>query len=118
MSDIHHRLIMNASREQVFAAVTDAIVARAHGVGALVRTLAFDRDARAVWSCVDGPAGWAGTEISIELTGEGDETVLRFTHGNWQGKTDVLASWATRWARLLLGLESFVRIPEPEDTRV
>jgi hypothetical protein len=118
MSDIHHRLTMNASREQVFAAVTDAIATRARGVGALVRTLVFDRGARAVWRCDDGPPGWTGTEIVIELTGEGDETVLRFTHGNWKGATDVLASWATRWASLLLGLQSFVQIPEPDDTRV
>jgi hypothetical protein len=109
---------MNAPRHEVFAAVTNAIAARASEVGALVRTLVFDPDARVVWRCVEGPADWIGTQISVELTGEGEETVVRFTHGDWQGPTDVLASWATRWARLLLGLQTFVQVPEPEDTMV
>jgi hypothetical protein len=118
MPDIHHRLVMSASREEVFSALTAAVTSRVSEAGAFVRTLVFERGARAVWRCVDGPSDWVGTEISIELTGEGDGTIVRFAHRDFQEVTDVLASCATRWARILLGLQTFVAIPEPDDTRV
>jgi hypothetical protein len=118
MPDIHHRLVMNGSQEEVFAALTEAVVALTAEVGALVRTLAFDRNAHVVWRCVDGPDDWVGTEIAIEISGEQEGTVVRFVHRNWRAATDALASCATRWARVLLGLQSFVAFPEPDDTMV
>jgi len=118
MPDIHHRLIMNAPREEVFSALTEAVSSLVSEAGAFVRTLDFDRDARAVWRCIDGPSDWLGTEIAIELTGEGPGTVVRFTHRYWKDATDALATCATRWAMLLLGLQTYVAIPEPDDVAI
>jgi hypothetical protein len=118
MHDIHHRLVMNGSQDEVFSSVTKAVDSLAAEVGALVRTLSFDRDSRIVWRCVDGPEDWIGTEIAIELSEDREGTVVRFVHRNWRTATDGLASCATRWARVLFGLERFMAVPEPNDTMV
>jgi hypothetical protein len=118
MHDIHHRLVMKGSREEIFSALTNAVASVVAEVGVLVRTLSFDRDARVVWRCIEGPEDWVGTEIAIELSGADDGTVVRLAHRNWRAPTDGLASSATRWARVLLGLECLVAFPEPTDTLV
>ena len=118
MPDIHHRLVMSGSREAVFSAVERAVASLTAEAGVLVRMLSCDHDARIVWRCVAGPADWVGTEIAIELSGERDATVVRLVHRHWRASTDALASCATRWARMLLGIECAVALPEPSDTMV
>jgi hypothetical protein len=118
MPDIHHRLIMSAPRDEVFTALTRLVQGRALEVGARARMVDFDRDARAVWRCDDGPDEWVGTEIAIELANEGRETIVSFVHRNWREATDAMASCTTRWGSGLLGLQRVVEIPEPDDVRV
>ncbi len=118
MHAIHHRLVMSGSREAVFAGLTRAVATLAAETGAIVRMLTCDGDARIVWRCVDGPEDWVGTEIAVELSREPHGTAVRFAHRHWRAAGDVLASCATRWARMLFGLECAVALPEPDDTRV
>ena len=116
MPDIHHRLVMRGSQAEVFSALTDAVASLASEMKVLVRTLSFDRDEHVVWRCVEGPEDWVGTEIAIDLSKAREGTVVRLAHRNWSSATDGLASCATRWARVLFGLECFVAFPEPTDT--
>lgn len=117
MPDIHHRLIMSAPRDEVFAAVARMVRLGTLEIGASASMLVLERDARAVWRCEDGPQDWVGTEIAIELTSEGAGTVVRFAHRSWREATEVMASWTTRWGRGLLGVQRLVAIAEPDDVR-
>lgn len=118
MPDIHHRLIMSAPRDEVFTALTRMIQLRAFEVGARASVLLFDRNARAVWRCDDGPEDWIGTEIAIELANEGEGTVVSFVHRHWRDASDTMASCTTGWGRGLLGLQRLVEMPDPDDVRV
>jgi hypothetical protein len=127
MHDIHHRLIMSAPAEEVFAAVAREVVGVSEKIGfadssgertaspIVLSRIAYDPDAHVVWRVVDGPVDWIGTEIVLAINTSPDGTVVRLTHRNWRD-TDVMATHTTRWARVLLGLKKQVEMPDPTDT--
>jgi hypothetical protein len=126
MADIVHKLPMHASIGEVWSALEwsglpspakDGIVrlrldeARV----AVLRLVDVEPGARAAWQCVDGPPDWVGTDVSIDLAPDGDDTIVRLRHRNWREADDGMGQWSTRWAWLLFGLKSRVEIPEAED---
>lgn len=117
MPDILHRLTMSGPRDEVFAGLTQIVCARAVEVGARARVLVLDRERRAVWRFVSGPADWVGTEVAFELEDAGAETVVSFAHRYWREATDAMASCTTRWAKGLLALERAIAIRE-DDVRL
>lgn len=118
MPDIHFRLTMSAPQDEVFAAMTTGVLSRASEIGVRASVLTYDRNARAVWRCVDGPTDWIGTEIAIDVGSEDGDIIVSFAHRHWPEATDAMASCTTLWGRLLLGLQRVVEIPEPDDTRL
>ncbi len=135
MAEILHALRVDAPRARVFAALTDptslhgfwAGLATARAtLGALVglrvdastarmRVSKLDEGAEVSLRCVDGPEGWAGTEITVELASRGSATWVRLRHGDWREATDAMGLSSVWWARFLFALKTFAETPEPDD---
>lgn len=58
------------------------------------------------------PEEWMGSEISFELQEQAEQTMVRFTHYNWQEATDFMAHCSTKWAVFLLSLKEALETGE------
>jgi len=74
------------------------------------------------WRCVDGPAEWIGTDITFELSQQGDQTIVLFGHRNWREAVEFTAHCSMKWATFLLSLRSYVETgkgkPSPQDLKI
>ena len=68
------------------------------------------------------PEAWAGTEILFELSHQGEQTFVRFTHSCWKEPTDFMAHCSMKWAVFMLSLKDLVETgkgqPFPEDVQI
>jgi len=55
-----------------------------------------------------GPDEWVDTRVVFELTREGDETVILFTHADWREPVPFQAHCSTKWASYLLSLKALL----------
>jgi hypothetical protein len=73
------------------------------------------------WDCVGGAEEWIGTAQSFDLSRQGDDTVVLFTHAGWRDPSDFMAHCSARWAYFLLSLKSLMETgkgtPFPEDLK-
>ncbi len=144
MPDIRHRVVMSAPLDQVYSAIAtkeglsdwwtrDGV----HGQSAEGSTIEFyfgqpepaavmevtrlDNEGEVSWSCVKGSDEWVGTKLSFSLTSKDDETVVLFTHADWQDPSEFMAHCSARWAYFLLSMKSLVETgkgtPFPEDLK-
>lgn len=85
-----------------------------------VQTLNNSRNVR--WRCVDGPAEWIGTDITFDLSEQGDQTIIIFGHRNWREAIEFTAHCSMKWAVFLLSLREYVETgkgkPSPEDLKI
>lgn len=74
------------------------------------------------WRILDGPEEWVGTDVTFQLTQEGDTTVLIFGHRNWKEPVEFMAHCSMKWAVFLLSLRELVETgtgkPSPEDLKI
>ena len=144
MPDIRHRVVISAPLESVYEAV-----ATASGVSewwtrdgvrgesnegsrlqfffgqpepaAVMEVTRLDPEGHVRWTCVEGADEWVGTTIAFDLTRQGDDTVVLFTHADWREPVDFMAHCSARWAYFLLSLKSYLETgkgtPFPEDLR-
>jgi len=142
--DIRHRVVISAPLESVYEAV-----ATASGVSewwtrdgvrgesnegsrlqfffgqpepaAVMEVTRLDPEGHVRWTCVEGADEWVGTTIAFDLTRQGDDTVVLFTHADWREPVDFMAHCSARWAYFLLSLKSYLETgkgtPFPEDLR-
>ena len=67
----------------------------------------LSQDDHVQWRCVEGPPEWVGTTVTVRPEKEGDgETVLLFTHADWQEPVEFMHHCSTKWATFLIGLRS------------
>src|SRR5688572_4519629 len=52
--------------------------------GMQMEVMALEPDSRVHWRFRRGPAEWIGTDAIFELSQDGDFTIVRFGHRNWQ----------------------------------
>jgi uncharacterized protein YndB with AHSA1/START domain len=73
------------------------------------------------WHCVDGADEWIGTGLTFDLTNQGGETVVLFTHADWRSPTEFMAHCSARWAYFLLSLKLLLETgkgtPFPDDLK-
>jgi hypothetical protein len=73
------------------------------------------------WNCIDGPDEWIGTRQSFDLSRQGGDTVVLFTHADWRSSSEFMAHCSARWAYFLFSLKSLVEsgkgTPFPEDLK-
>ncbi len=60
---------------------------------------------RAEWNCLNGKE-WEGTKLLFELTESKGQTLLRFTHANWEKETDYFVSCSTTWGALMFRIKA------------
>lgn len=83
---------------------------------------ALEPDRRVRWRVVAGPEEWIGTDVTFDLTQEGDYTILLFGHRNWREAVEFTAHCSMKWATFLLSLRQFVETgtgkPSPHDLKI
>lgn len=72
---------------------------------AVMEVTELSPNGRVQWRCIEGVEEWIGTTISFDLTDTNEETVLLFTHADWQEPVEFMHHCSTKWATVLLGLK-------------
>lgn len=122
MADIRYYLRIEASRSAVYRALTRQEGLRAWWtaqatakaeLGSIaefkfgdrcrneMRVARLEPDSRVEWECLEGNAEWVGTRFVFEIEPQGDQSTLRFCHGDWREATDFFASCNYQWAYYL-----------------
>ena len=74
------------------------------------------------WRFASGPPEWVGTDVTFELTEDGDMTVLVFGHRNWKEPVEFMAHCSMKWAVFLLSLRELLETgtgrPAPGDLKI
>ena len=68
------------------------------------------------------PGDWMGSEVLFELKPEEKQTIVVFSHYNWQQSSDFLAHCSTKWAIFMMSLKASVETgagnPYPDDVHI
>ncbi len=68
------------------------------------------------------PGEWIGTQVSWDLTTEGDYTIIMFAHQGWREPVEFMHHCSTKWATFLMSLKAYVETgagaPAPDEERV
>jgi len=140
MADLKHQIDIEASPEQVYAALATSQglagwwTADAHAEEGIGGKAEFGFNKRAAvyrmtiskldpgkevaWSCQGDNPKWAGTRLTWRITPEGDGSVLRFTHSAWKSASDFFAMCNSTWGELMYRLKGYLegRAPGPRWT--
>ncbi|MBO9681247.1 MAG: SRPBCC domain-containing protein [Flavisolibacter sp.] len=77
---------------------------------------------RVHWHCIEGPDEWIGTDITFDLSEQGDQIILIFGHRNWRESVEFTAHCSMKWAVFLLSLRDYVETgkgaPSPNDVKI
>jgi uncharacterized protein YndB with AHSA1/START domain len=126
MTTINHKLVIKASPEKVFEAITSqeglqswfAKQSTAKPEVGFTNTFTFGTfvnemeiallkpNKRVEWNCTRSIEEWVNTTISFDLEEHNDRTILRFAHADWKAVTDNFASTNYDWGRFLASLKS------------
>lgn len=82
----------------------------------------LEPDRRVRWRFLAGPPEWIGTDVTFELSQEGDMTIVNFGHRNWREPVEFMGHCSTKWATFLLSLKDLVETgngrPSPDDLKI
>lgn len=68
-------------------------------IGKMVMKVTDLNDQKEVrWNCVDGPSDWIGTDITFQLSQQGDQTIILFGHRNWKEAVEATYHCSMKWA--------------------
>ncbi len=76
------------------------------------------------WRCIVEEGEWKHTLITFGLIDddEHNQTLVNFTHAEWEEITDLFAHCSTKWAMFLLSLKDYVETgkgrPYPHDIQI
>ncbi len=126
MAEIKHLLHINAPSENVYKAIieeeglknwwTSQTIASPEE-GAIIefkfgeryhdkmKVIHLESNKRVEWLCIHGEPEWIDTTFVFDLEAKGDQSILRFTHGNWRESTDFFASCNYHWGYYLRSLK-------------
>ncbi len=126
MADIKHMIQVNAAPSAVFPLVAtsagflqwwavDVTEDKATGKVELgffnratvygLRPIQIAAPKQAHWSCHTGKE-WSGTRLLFDLEEQKGQTLLRFTHADWQAETDYFISCTTAWGELMFRIKA------------
>ncbi|MGD8305627.1 MAG: SRPBCC domain-containing protein [Ignavibacteria bacterium] len=128
MASIKHYLIIKAPVEKVYQSIltteglrgwwTDDAYAE-EKVGGIaefnfdeayhneMRITKLEKNKLIEWECIEGDKEWIGTYFRFEFESRDDDTILRFTHGDWREETDFFASCNYHWGYYLSSLKKY-----------
>ena len=148
MADIIHRIGIRAPAAKVYEAVTTAKgvagwwTRETTGTaepGGKIQVLFHNPDGKEIgkmhfaltklepgreahWRFFEGPEEWLGTDVTFQMTQEGDMTVLIFGHRNWKEPVEFMAHCSMKWAVFLLSLRELLETgkgrPAPDDVKI
>ncbi len=142
--EIWHEILINASPDELYHAVTDVKklahwwTTDARGESATGKRLEFwfsgfraavmevttlEPGELVQWRVIDGGAGdWIGTEIEFRIFRDHEKTFLHFRHSKWLEDAKAFPHCSLGWAIFLLSLKEFVETgkgrPHPYDMPV
>ena len=68
------------------------------------------------------PPAWMGSEILFELSEDKTQTIINFSHCNWQKSDEFLAHCSTKWGGFLMSIKSCIETgkgqPYPDDVHI
>jgi uncharacterized protein YndB with AHSA1/START domain len=74
------------------------------------------------WRFKTGPEEWIGTEVTFDLSQDGDMTLIIFGHRGWKEQIEFMAHCSMKWAVFLLSLRELVETgkgrPSPVDLKI
>jgi uncharacterized protein YndB with AHSA1/START domain len=148
MVDIIHRVGIKAPASKVYAALSSAegvagwwtrevtgpsrpggtisFVFRARDGDEMARmdmeVLELVADEKVRWRVKSGPEEWVGTDVTFDLSQQGEYAVVVFGHRNWREAVEFTAHCSMKWATFLLSLKQLVETgvgkPHPEDLKI
>jgi hypothetical protein len=84
--------------------------------------LKLDADKAVRWRFTAGPEEWVGTDVTFDLSRDGEFTILLFGHRNWREPVEFMAHCSMKWATFLLSLRELVETgkgkPSPDDLKI
>ena len=135
MAELRHQILIKAAPVKVYAAIAtqaglagwwtadskteDKVGGKAEfgfdkrGTVFLMKIDKLEAARQVVWSCYGGPPEWDGTTLTWDLSPEGEDTTLRFTHGNWKSANDYYAMCNSTWGELVYRLKDYVEGKNP-----
>lgn len=138
MTDIFHRVGINAKPGKVFTALTtieglrswwvvmaDGSAEKGGSIDAVVfdmQVLEAQSDKLVHWKCTRGPKEWLDTEVIFRLEWKDGQTFVMFQHINFRYQDEFLFHSSTKWATFLLSLRDAVENgqghPIPDDLKI
>ena len=148
MADIIHRVGIKAPAAEVYNAVAttegvagwwtkettgsskpggtiDVRFLTPHGkeIGAMaMEVVDLEPDRRVHWRFSKGPAEWVGTDVTFDISQDGQYTVVIFGHRNWREPVEFMAHCSMKWATFMLSLRELVETgrgkPSPDDVKI
>lgn len=134
MADILHELVIHASPEDVYQALTEEEglanwwtrdTRAVPMVGAVAEFGFHDRSVvfkmridqlvpgrKVSWYCLGEHPEWKETVLEFGLSPDSDRTRLRFSHRGWKSINGIFARCSFDWARYLLSLKSYLETGE------
>jgi uncharacterized protein YndB with AHSA1/START domain len=133
MARIRHYLLIKSSPEKVYTALTTteglkgwwtSEAKAAEFIGGIAEFIFGDRyhnkmrvtylepNKKIEWECLKGDKEWVGTTLIFDIEKKGDNTTLRFTHGNWKEETDFFASCNYHWGYYMRSLAKYCETGE------
>lgn len=77
---------------------------------------------RVRWAFTEGPPDWIGTEVTFDLSRDGEYTIVLFGHRRWKEASESMAHCSMKWATFLLSLRAMAETgagrPAPEDLKI
>jgi uncharacterized protein YndB with AHSA1/START domain len=82
----------------------------------------LDANQEVRWRFLAGPAEWLGTEVTFNLSQDGETTLVLFGHRAWREPVEFMAHCSMKWATFLLSLRELVEtgkgMPSPDDLKI
>lgn len=95
---------------------------RVEAVTVDVDVLELKPDEEVRWRVRSGPEEWLGTDVTFDLSRNGDQTLVVFGHRNWREAVEFTAHCSMKWATFLLSLRELVETgkgrPSPDDLKI
>ncbi len=70
----------------------------------------------------DMPSDWKGSKISFELEQQDNQTILLFSHYDWQNSDPFLAHCCTKWGVFMMSIKTCIETgvgnPYPDDVAI
>ena len=131
MPSILHRIIIHASPEKIYEAVSTVeglrnwwtedisidtdemregtkIQFRFGDQGPDMKVIKLDPEKKVSWECIGGTTDWIGTQFHFRPVEINGVQVMVFSHTGWPDETEFFAHCNSRWAYFMLSLKSYL----------